>query len=173
MKRNLLTVRQTWSQTNGDSRLLRIILRLLPNKSRFSSQDDAIKEMIRAVEKIGRIYEFSFEKDVEVCPVCGWIHDAALTLIKVSQNKIIFLGGVLPDIVTAVHRAHEKGLPALSTKDAALIKVCGSYKHPCKAFDDLNHRDDYKVLFIRQRGFISLRRVRNKTRNKNWNLTRN
>jgi hypothetical protein len=90
------------------------------------------------------------------CLVCGWIHDTEFTQIKIGENKVITLGGVLPYIVAAVHRAHEKGL-ALSTKDKALQAICGSYKHPAKAFDDLNHSADYKILFNRRRGFISLR----------------
>ena len=77
------------------------------------------------------------------------------------------LRGILPEIVALVHEAHEKGLPALSTKDDKLIEVCGGYKHPCKAFDDLRHRNDYKILFdTRKRGFISLRGAVGISRNK-------
>lgn len=100
----------------------------------------------------------------EVCPVCGWIHDRVFTQIKTDSGEAISLGGVLPDIVRSVHRAHENGFTGLSTKDDALLKVCGGYRHPCKAFDDLKCRDEYKRLFeTRKRGFISLRGARGKS----------
>jgi len=70
----------------------------------------------------------------------------------------LLLGGVLPEIVRLVHQAHEQGFPALSTKAEALVKACGGYRHPCKAFDDLKQRAAYQQLFdTRRRGFIALR----------------
>jgi hypothetical protein len=102
------------------------------------------------------------------CQVCGWIHDAEFTQIKQEGADAISLSGRLPDIVRVVHREHEKGFEQLSTKDGELLRVCGGYRHPCKAFDDLNHGADYKRLFDTSRhGFISLRgavgRIRNKS----------
>jgi hypothetical protein len=115
--------------------------------------------------KIGEIIEFAVGPSDNIgsktiqkcCNVCQWMHDVGFTQIKVSNDKVISLGGVLPNIFAAVHRAHESGLPALSTKDPELQRICGSYKHPSKAFDDLKHGEDYKILFFRRRGFISLR----------------
>jgi hypothetical protein len=101
------------------------------------------------------------------CHVCGWEHDAGFTQIKADQGEVIQLGGILPDIIALIHGAHAKGLLGLSTKDEKLLKICGGYKHPCKAFDDLKHRSDYKILFeTRKRGFISLRGVVGINRNK-------
>ncbi len=101
------------------------------------------------------------------CQVCGWIHDKGFAQIRINERDIITLRGILPDIVTLVHRAHEKGFRALSTKDDELAKVCGGYGNPCKAFDDLKHREDYKRLFdTSRRGFISIRGVLGKNRNK-------
>ena len=92
------------------------------------------------------------------CPVCGWIHDAGFTAIQTGNGEAILLRGVLPVIVRLVHRAHENGLPALGTKDDELLKTCGGYGNPCKAFDDLKRSKEYKRLFdTGRRGFISLR----------------
>jgi hypothetical protein len=94
------------------------------------------------------------------CPVCGWVHDAGFTQIKPIGVAAITLSGVLPNIVRLVHQAHEKGLNGLSTKDEILSRTCGGYRNPCKAFDDLNQRAAYQLLFdTRRRGFISLRGV--------------
>jgi hypothetical protein len=103
----------------------------------------------------------------EACPVCGWIHDRGFTQIKTDSREAISLAGILPEIVSLVHRAHEKGFTGLSTKDDALLEVCGGYMNPCQAFDDLNRRDEYKRLFdTRRRGFISLRGIAGRNRNK-------
>ncbi len=93
------------------------------------------------------------------CTVCGWTHDSGFTQIIIADGgNTISLGGILPDIVRVVHRAHEKGFERLKSKDDELLRICGSYRHPCKAFDDLNHRADYKRLFdTSRRGFIALR----------------
>jgi hypothetical protein len=133
---------------------------------RPENRSTIIKLMADAQGQVGEVMEFAVGTSESMqekpgqspCNVCHWAHDAAFTQIKVSSDKIISLGGVLPDIVAAVHRAGEKGL-ALSTKDEELVKLCGSYRHPSKAFDDLKHREDYKILFARKRGFISLRGV--------------
>jgi hypothetical protein len=80
---------------------------------------------------------------------------------------VVSLAGCLPEILRLVHCSHEKGLPALSTKDDALLKACGGYHNPCKAFDDLNRRTEYKKLFdTRKRGFIALRGYPGISRNK-------
>jgi hypothetical protein len=153
-------------QTDSDNDLLPITLKVWVDKSRFQSQNDAILQTVRIVEKIGQIAEINlgpvkgFVARNE-CAVCGWIHDASFTEIKIQPYEVMFFGGILPDIIALVHRALERGLLALSTKDAGLLKACGGYRHPCKAFDDLKRRDHYKILFdTRRRGFISLRRGR-------------
>ena len=100
------------------------------------------------------------------CPVCGWIHDVGFTQIIPDAGEPIFLRGVLPEIVRLVHAAHERGEPALFVKNQKLIDCVGGYRHPCKAFDDLKHRTDYKRLFdTRRRGFIALRRTIGTNRN--------
>jgi len=101
------------------------------------------------------------------CLVCGWIHDAEFTQMKQDGADAISLSGRLPDIVRVVHRAHEKGFERINIKDEELLRICGSYRHPCKAFDDLNHRADYKRLFVTSnRGFIALRGAGGMVRNK-------
>ena len=134
-----------------------------------------IKKLADALAQIGEVDGLKVESAQtvggahlqDVCPVCGWIHDAGFTQIKTNQDAVILLGGILPDIVALVHRAHEKGFTGLSTKDEQLLKICAGYRHPCKAFDDLKHRDDYKKLFdTRKRGFISLRGALGISRNK-------
>lgn len=134
-----------------------------------------IKKMADALAQFGELDQFNVEssKSIDdahrqnVCRVCGRIHDAGFTQIKGNQDEVITLGGILPDIVALVHSAHEKGLAGLSTKDDKLLKICGGYGNPCKAFDDLKHRNDYKNLFdTRKRGFISLRGAIGINRNK-------
>jgi len=94
----------------------------------------------------------------DACAVCGWTHDDGFTRVKADELEVIVLAGVLPDIVRLVHKAHEKGLNGLNTKDDELVRSCGGYRNPCKAFDDLKRRAEYKRLFdTRKRGFISLR----------------
>lgn len=103
----------------------------------------------------------------ESCPVCGWNHDRGFTQIKIGNLKPICLGGILPEIVRLVHGMHEKGFAGLSTKDDELLKACAGYRNPCKAFDDLNRRHQYKQLFdTSRRGFISLRGMVGRKRNK-------
>jgi hypothetical protein len=134
-----------------------------------------MKKMADALGQFGELDQFNVESSnsigdahrQDVCPVCGWIHDAGFTQIKTNQDEVIMLGGILPDIVALIHGAHEKGLPALSTKDEKLLRLCGGYRNPCKAFDDLKHRNDYKRLFdTRKRGFITLRGAVGFNRNK-------
>ena len=99
----------------------------------------------------------------ERCRVCGWVHDTSLTQFAIPGHDAISLRGVLPDIVRAVQQAHERGLAGLSSKDEALVKVVGGYRHPCKAFHDLKQREAYKALFDTScRGFIALRGWRRK-----------
>ncbi len=101
------------------------------------------------------------------CAVCGWQHDAGFTQVRLDEVEVVCLRGVLPDIVALVHRAHENGFPSLSTKDEKLLRVCGGYRHPCKAFDDLKQQVAYKQLFdTSRRGFISLRGAVGRNRNK-------
>ena len=106
-------------------------------------------------------------KNVETLCVCDWIHDAGFNQLTMEAGKPIFLRGVLSKIVHLVHQAHEKGLESLSTKDEALLEVCRGYHNPCKAFDDLKRRDEYKRLFdTRRRGFIAIRGAAGRSRNK-------
>jgi hypothetical protein len=142
---------------------------------RPENQSAEIKKVADALAKIGELHGLKVEtaKDVvenhhqDICPVCGWIHDVGFTQIKPTQDKVITLSGILPDIVAVVHHAHEKDFPALSSKDDELLRICGGYRNACKAFDDLNHRDDYKSLFdTRKRGFISLRGAIGRNRKK-------
>lgn len=94
----------------------------------------------------------------KLCPICRWTHDDSFAWIKTDAVEINLFSGVLPEIVAAVHRAHEKGQKGLSTKNDELVKICGGYKNPCKAFQDKNRRKDYRALFYtRAKGFISLR----------------
>jgi hypothetical protein len=142
---------------------------------RPENRSAVINKMTDAFAQFGEINQFSVESGQSingahrqnVCPVCDWIHDAGFTQIKTNLGQVITLGGVLPDIVNLVHRAHATGMARVNTKDPELIRTCGGYKHPCKAFDNLKHRDDYKALFdTRKRGFISLRGALGIIRNK-------
>lgn len=97
------------------------------------------------------------------CPVCGWQHDGQFTQIAILGKAAFTLSGLLPDIVACVHKAHEKNFPRLSTKDDSMLRVCGGYGNPCKAFYDLKQRDAYAALFdTSRRGFIALRGFRRK-----------
>jgi hypothetical protein len=101
------------------------------------------------------------------CQVCGWIHDAGFNQITTEAGEEIYLRGVLSKIVQLVHQAHERGLESLCTKDEALLDVCRGYHNPCKAFDDLKRREEYKRLFdTSRRGFITLRGAAGRNRNK-------
>lgn len=95
------------------------------------------------------------------CAVCGFTHDHAFTQILGASQEPITLAGVLPDIVRCVHGAHEKGFSRLSTKDEGLLRTCGKYGHPSKAFYDRGQSAAYKVLFdTSRRGFMALRGFR-------------
>ncbi len=101
--------------------------------------------------------DFTPRLERKLCHICGWFHEPGFAQIKSPGHDTISLAGVLPEIVSLVHHAHEKGFPALSTKDEELLNLCGGYRNPCKAFHDLKHPDDYKKLFnTRRRGFIAL-----------------
>lgn len=93
-----------------------------------------------------------------VCPVCGWRHDAQFTQFKLGKAPAFRLGGVSPDIVALIHRAHANGFNGLQTKDPELVKTCGGYGNPCKVFTDLKLRELYQRLFdTTRRGFIAFR----------------
>ncbi len=99
--------------------------------------------------------------DPASCPVCGLIHDSQFTsiLIPGPEPEPITLSGVLPDIVACVHKALAQGHPRLSTKDETLLRICGGYHSPSKAFHDLRQSPAYRALFdTSRRGFLSLRR---------------
>jgi hypothetical protein len=127
---------------------------------RPENRSTEIKKVADALAQVGEVDGLEVKSTRSIgnaCPICGSVHDAGFTQIKPTQGEVIALGGILPDIVAVVHRAHEKGLTGLSSKNEELLKICAGYKHPCKAFDDLKCRDGYKKLFdTRKRGFISL-----------------
>jgi hypothetical protein len=130
-----------------------------------------MKALADHLSQDGQLEQFNVEQAETpaqgTCPVCGWIHDPAFTALRIDDGEAILLSGVLPEIVRLVHQAHEKGLSALSTKNELLVRTCGGYQNPCKAFDDLNRRKEYKCLFdTRRRGFISLRGAVGRNRNK-------
>ncbi len=134
-----------------------------------------MKKITDALDQIGEIDALHIEpvknygndSFEDACPVCNWIHDTGFTQIIIKPDQVITLTGILPEIVALVHNAHATGFPAVSSKDEKLLVLCGGYNNPCKAFDDLNHRNDYKLLFdTRKRGFISLRGANGINRNK-------
>jgi hypothetical protein len=101
------------------------------------------------------------------CSVCGWVHDPGFNQIKLGRGEVVFLRGVLPAIVALVHEAHAQGFDGLSSKDDRLRTLCGGYRHPCKAFDDLDRRREYHLLFdTSRRGLLSLRGAVGMNRNK-------
>ena len=119
-----------------------------------------------ALSQIGQVTKYTVEKIEDEkgigkrCAVCAWLHDYSFTQILDGKGAVISLRGRLPGIVRVVHQAHEKGFSELSTKNEDLVGACGGYHNPCKAFDDLKRRSDYKQLFdTSRRGFISLRRA--------------
>ena len=125
------------------------------------NKEEAIRQALKALKRAGfenpRVIPYLTPGNQFICQVCGWSHDPAFTRIETPSGGIDLGGGLLSEIVTVVHRAHENGQIGLNTKDEVLVRLCSGYKNPCKAFDDLNHRDDYKILFFtRRRGVISL-----------------
>ncbi len=142
---------------------------------RLGNQSAEIKRLADRLAQCGCLEEFKVHvveaaaarRDKSVCTVCGWVHDTGLTQIRLECGTVVRLHGVLPRIVSLVHQAHEMRLDGLSTKDDTLLELCAGYRHPCKAFDDLKHRGDYKLLFdTHRRGFISLRGGTGRNRNK-------
>lgn len=92
------------------------------------------------------------------CATCGWVHDARFHQIVIPGEPPVTLAGLLPKIVACVHAAHAKNQPSLSTKDDDLLRICGGYRNPCKAFYDLHEKRAYKALFdTSRRGLIALR----------------
>ena len=147
---------------------------LLSSRARkLETRSRDIRRLIDGFALEGCLLEFRLETNERTsagktneCPVCGRVHDTGFTQFAVAES-CFSLSGVLPGIVRLVHQAHEKGFSALSTKEDALVKICGGYGNPGKAFDDLNRRREYKLLFdTRRRGFISLRGAVGRSRNK-------
>ncbi len=132
-----------------------VTLKLLVDESRFP-------RLVEDVQKIAEISEIKLEpssnlyRSKEYCSVCRWIHNPEFTRIKTNRSEIRLIVAVLPQIVARVHRAHERGLQGLDTKDDELKMICCGYQNPCKAFDDLRQRAAYQELFF-TRGRISLR----------------
>lgn len=158
VKENSANSWKAGQDTSGPPGLFSIAMKLVLDQSHFHSQNEAIAQLVKIVGNLGQITEIRLTP--VVCRTCGWIHDPAFHQIKANGREIYLLGGVLSEIVAAVHHAHAIGRKGLNTKDEELVKICGGYKNPCKAFEDKKHRDDYKTLFFtRKRGFISLRTV--------------
>jgi len=150
-------------------------LRLPAKAGTSENRAETIRQMADALARQGELVKFDVQiaatgpgKHSELaCGVCGCLHDPGFSQIRMNCFEGIRLGGVLPDIVRVVHRAHENGFAGLSSKDGELLKTCGGYRHPCKAFDDLKRRREYQLLFdARRRGFISLRGAVGINRNK-------
>jgi hypothetical protein len=96
-----------------------------------------------------------------------WIYNAGFSQIRIENGDWILLSGILPRIVRVVHLVHESGFAGLSTKDDELLEICDGYRHPCKAFDDLQRRGEYRRLFdTRRRGLIPMRGAVGSNRNK-------
>lgn len=158
VKQNSAKSNQANGKMNDSEAFFPVALKLLLDRRRFHCPNDAIAELLRIVGKIGQIEEIKFASIPNICGVCGWFHDVGFNQIILGDAQVVSLKGILPEIVAVVHRAHEKGSLGLSVKDPELIKAYGGYGHPCKAFDDLKHREDYKKLFdTSRRGRISLR----------------
>lgn len=135
----------------------------------YDSAQANIMHLLRSLAEEGVITEFKLEAPgPESCPVCGWEHDRQFRHIRRSGTPDwITLRGAACRIFSTVHAAHERGLAALSTKDDALEQACGGYRHPCKVFDDLGLRAEYKRLFdTRRRGYIALLGFLGMNRNK-------
>jgi hypothetical protein len=139
-----------------------------------ANRSTTIKKIADALSRVGELTKIAMTQalsgigrsSTQNCAVCGWIHDAGFTQIQIGEGDAIFLRGAASAIALLIHQAHERGLPALSTKDEDLLEVCRGYHHPCKAFDDLNRRGEYKRLFdTSRRGFISLRGTLGRNRN--------
>ena len=154
-------------EESEDSVILTVNAQLKVPASRWKpeSQGDTVKAIIDALSAGTELTQLLVRREGAGelkpdghCPTCGCTHDAGFTQILVPGHESITLAGALPDIVRCVHAAHEKGFPRLSTKDENLLRRCGSYRNPCKAFYDLRQRAAYRVLFdTSRRGFIALR----------------
>jgi hypothetical protein len=124
-------------------------------------REEAIRLALKALKRAGfqnpLVIPSITLRNQRICQVCGWSHDPTFARIGTPSGEIDLGGGLLSEIVKIVHRAHETGQKGLNTKDDELVSLCSGYRNPCKAFDDLNHRDEYKLLFFtRKRGLISL-----------------
>ena len=157
-----------------DSIILSVISKIkVSTESWLAGPEKVMKNIVQAHAAIGDVVEFQVKEmdppdsNPNGCKVCGWIHDSGFTRIKIPGQDVISLAGILPEIVSLVHRTLENGLASLSTKDNDLLAICGGYRNPCKAFDDLKRRDAYKLIFdTRRRGFIALRHTLAINRNK-------
>jgi len=140
-------------------------LKVPANRWKPEGRGNVIKAITDGLSRGGEVSQINVEPGGTLnqlrgphCSVCGFAHDAAFTQIIVPGLPPVTIAGVLPDIVRCVHAAHEKGFARLSTKDDDLLRRCGGYRHPSKAFHDLGQSGAYKVLFdTSRRGFIALR----------------
>jgi hypothetical protein len=170
-------VAQPTRTTRSGTVIIAVTARLLVSAKKWRAEhfSSEIKALVGALARHGSLIEFKIENvngaghpqpTFGACLVCGWTHDSNFTQFTEVGAEPIQLSGVLPDIVRVVHRAHEKGFSSLSSKDDQLVNLCGGYRHPCKAFDDLNQRAAYKRLFdTSRRGFIALRGAVGRNRN--------
>ena len=162
-----LTDRLIPRKESEDSVVITVNAQLKVPASRWKpeSRGDTMKAITDALSAGGDLTEFQMRTDGAGeperdgrCPTCGCTHDRGFTQVIVPGHAPVTIAGVLPDIVRCVHAAHEKGFLRLSTKDDDLLRTCGGYSHPSKAFYDLGQREAYRVIFdTSRRGFIALR----------------
>jgi hypothetical protein len=134
---------------------------------------ELIKRLTDGFSRIGEVESLTVHnaagrtrQEHGTCSICGWEHDDGFARWITDHENALVLRGAAADIARLVHEAHERGLCGLSTKEERLARACGGYRHPCKAFDDLKLRAEYKRLFdTSRRGFISLRGLAGKNRN--------
>lgn len=130
---------------------------------------DEVKEILDRYDRFAyRTERADAEVKLPPCEVCGWIHNPDFSVMvnpNAAGKKLgakdnpITLTGILPQIIEAVHKAHEEGLPRLAT--TKLKGLCAAYgEHPSKAFHDLHKKQEYRALLLtnQPRGFISIRR---------------
>jgi hypothetical protein len=124
------------------------------------------QERLIAAQSHGRArqtLERQSRRKAVACPVCAWQHDTNFTRITIPGSREIVLRGVMSEIVACVHEAHARGLAHLDIKDDRLLRKCGGYRHPCKAFDDLGESKAYQALFdTSRRSYLALRGWRRK-----------
>lgn len=122
------------------------------------------KKVTEALSLAGQISQLNFETSENSvvsgssCTICGMVHDPMFMRIALPSGEVFDLTGVLSDIVQCVHLAHERGEVRLFIKNDELVKVCGGYRFPSKAFYDLGQATAFKALFdTSKNSYIRLR----------------